>query len=562
MQINSQNNDTSIVKHVSDFETMEFISNSSGALVYVVDLNNFEILYANAKCKDEFGEVVGNTCYKVLQKDRHAVCDECVNCLSHDIGHTFERENQSAANNKNYLFNDRIIMWRDGRLAKIQVGIDTTKHKELECKIVELACYDPLTALPNRTLLVDRLEQLIQKSKRTQTICALLFIDLDDFKTINDTKGHHIGDEVIKESARRITDVLRQSDTACRLGGDEFVVLIDTMESDRRTAVDSAGKVASKILTSLKEPYNIGHYEFMLTASMGVSVFCGDEYSIEDLMKHADSAMYHAKENGRNAFNFFDPILQKALEEKAHMLKKLRHAIQDGGLELYYQTQVDDSGFIVGVEALARWTDDELGFVPPSIFIRLAEENNLIVPLGEWVIKEAVRQMKMWEQDETKRNWRISINISSKQFERRDFTDTLYAALLEYKAQPDNLRLEITESLLFKNTDEAQAKIKHLKELGITLSIDDFGTGYSSLSYLKQLPIDELKIDRSFISDITMDENDATIVQTIISIGRKFELEVIAEGVETKEQLEILMNMGCKNFQGYLFSKPVKASEL
>ncbi|MDD3468133.1 MAG: bifunctional diguanylate cyclase/phosphodiesterase, partial [Campylobacterales bacterium] len=449
-----------------------------------------------------------------------------------------------------------------GKSVRVSAVMDISTVKEKEKKILELACYDPLTSLPNRTLLMDRLENLIQKTKRSQTIGALLFIDLDDFKTINDTKGHFVGDGVIKESAKRIIGSIRQSDTACRLGGDEFVVLIDTSEADIAVATKSISKIATKILSTLKDAYIIGDYEFRLTASMGISVFCGDEYSVEDLMKHADSAMYHAKANGRNAFNFFDPNLQRAIEEKAYMVEKLRNALKNDELELHYQTQVDDSGFIVGVEALARWIDKDLGFVSPAVFIPLAEENGLIVQLGEWVIKEAVKLLKSWEQDEIKRNWRVSINISSKQFERRDFTNILYATILEHKAQPDNLRLEITESLLFKNTGEALAKINHLKELGITLSIDDFGTGYSSLSYLKQLPIDELKIDRSFINDLTKDQNDVIIVQTIISIGRKFGLEVIAEGVETKEQLEMLLAMGCKNFQGYFFSKPVRASEL
>ncbi len=686
MKMSSQNNNINVVKNMNDFETMEFIVNSSGAIVYVIDLGNFEILYANAKCKSEFGDVVGSVCYQALQNNMDSACEECSTCISCDIGHTFERESANTVNGKTYLFSDRVIMWMDGRLAKIQVGIDVTKQKELEnrllkerenaiasfemlanstmegliisdeqrvcigvnnvapillgyeedemvgkkalefiaeeslelvgrainvknqepyevvmCrkdgskfaalvrgrdfelagksvrvsavmdistvkekekKILELACYDPLTSLPNRTLLMDRLENLIQKTKRSQTIGALLFIDLDDFKTINDTKGHFVGDGVIKESAKRIIGSIRQSDTACRLGGDEFVVLIDTSEADIAVATKSISKIATKILSTLKDAYIIGDYEFRLTASMGISVFCGDEYSVEDLMKHADSAMYHAKANGRNAFNFFDPNLQRAIEEKAYMVEKLRNALKNDELELHYQTQVDDSGFIVGVEALARWIDKDLGFVSPAVFIPLAEENGLIVQLGEWVIKEAVKLLKSWEQDEIKRNWRVSINISSKQFERRDFTNILYTTILEHKAQPDNLRLEITESLLFKNTGEALAKINHLKELGITLSIDDFGTGYSSLSYLKQLPIDELKIDRSFINDLTKDQNDVIIVQTIISIGRKFGLEVIAEGVETKEQLEMLLAMGCKNFQGYFFSKPVRASEL
>ncbi|MGE4473615.1 MAG: putative bifunctional diguanylate cyclase/phosphodiesterase, partial [Sulfuricurvum sp.] len=282
------------------------------------------------------------------------------------------------------------------------------------------------------------------------------------------------------------------------------------------------------------------------------------EHSVDDLMKYADSAMYNAKANGRNTFKFFDPELQKIIENKAYMIDRLRKAIENKSMALYYQSQVlvNRDEQIIGVEALLRWNDPDHGLVSPGSFIPMAEESGLIIPLGEWILREAVKQLKVWENDPIKHSWRISVNVSYKQFEKENFVDMVESIIDEYDVIAEQLRLELTESLLIKNTNEALIKINRLKNMGLSLSIDDFGTGYSSLSYLKQLPIDELKIDQSFVRDLTTDENDVIIVETIISIGQKFGLEVIAEGVETREQYEKLVELGCENFQGYLFGRP------
>lgn len=543
-----------------EFDPLEVIINSTGALVYVIDLMTHEILYANSRCIDEFGDIVGTTCFKSLQKDQNSPCSFCpiqqsADPLSHPIGAIFEWENQNSINNRHYLFNDRIIRWKNGQIAKVQVGIDITKQKKLELEILKLAHYDVLTELPNRLLLREYLYQMVQQNETNDHYGALLFIDLDHFKTINDTKGHGVGDMVLIETANRIRNVIRQHDTLSRTGGDEFVVLINTCETDKKLAVNNVSIIAKTILAELQKPYLVTEYDFRLSASIGIALFINEEHSIDDLMKYADSAMYNAKENGRNRFNFFDPKLQEVMEGKALLIERLRKAIDHHVMGLYYQPQIRDQQ-IIGVEALIRWYDTVDGMISPGKFIPIAEESGLIIPLGEWVIREAVNQLTIWERDPIKNKWRISINVSYKQFEQDDFVTMIESILIENDIKPEKLRLELTESLLVKNIQEALVKINRLKKIGLSLSIDDFGTGYSSLSYLKQLPIDELKIDQSFIRDLINDPNDVIIVATILSIGQKFGLEVIAEGVETLEQYEKLLSMGCEYFQGYLFGKP------
>lgn len=561
---------------LEQFDPMEVIVNSTGALIYVIDLTSHEVLYANDRCIEEFGAIVGTTCFKTLQKNQDAPCLFCPiqqsgNPLSLPIGTIYEWENQNSINNHYYFFNDRIIRWKNGQIAKVQVGIDITKQKKLESdikekekEILKLAHYDILTELPNRLLLREYVHRIVQQNDRNDYYGALLFIDLDHFKTVNDTKGHGAGDLVLIETAKRISNVIRQRDMVSRQGGDEFVVLINTCETDKEVAVNHASIVAKKILAELQKPYLIMEYDFRLSASIGIALFVNDEHSIDDLMKYADSAMYNAKANGRNTYNFFDPALQKMIEAKARMIDRLRKAIENNSMVLYYQIQVlaNSRQHVVGVEALLRWNDPEYGMISPGEFIPIAEESGLIVPLGEWIIREGMKQLKLWESDPIKKEWRISINVSSKQFEKNNFVAMMKSIIGEYTINPEKLRLELTESLLIKNTQEALNKINHLKEIGLSLSIDDFGTGYSSLSYLKQLPIDELKIDQSFIRDLTNDTNDVIIVETIISIGQKFGLDVIAEGVETQEQYEQLLSMGCNHFQGYLFGRPVEPSHL
>jgi len=547
------------------FDPMEIIVNNTGALVYVIDLATYEILYANDRCKHIFGEIEGKICYQVLQNNQNSPCLFCPlqqqaeNRLSLPVGTTFEWENQNTLNGNFYLYNDRIIRWKNGQLAKVQVGIDITNQKKLESDLKNITHYDTLTTLPNRLLFTIHLSNMIHQSSRSNHYAAILFIDLDHFKTINNTKGHAVGDLVLVETAKRIFNIIRQCDTVARFGGDEFVVLINTYEDDKIQATSDAQVVAEKILAELEKPFYIDNYDFRSSASIGISMFVDMEQSIDDLMKYANSAMHNAKMRGRNTFCFFDPVLQKIIEERAQMIDRLRKAIENNFFALHYQNQilVNRDQRVIGVEALIRWNDPEHGMISPGEFIPLAEESGLIVPLGEWIMREAVKQLVIWDDDPIKKDWRISVNVSYKQFEKDDFVSIIESIIQEYKINSKRLRLELTESLLIKNTQDALNKINQLKALGLTLSIDDFGTGYSSLSYLKQLPINELKIDQSFIRDLTSDRNDVIIVETIISIGQKFGFEVIAEGVETKEQYDKLIQMGCEYFQGYFFGKPI-----
>ena len=677
------------------YNDMEMILESTGALVYIIDLATYEILYANNISKEEFGDVIGKTCYKVLQKNQDSPCGFCplqqenINPLLLPIGTAYSWENENSINHKHYLFTDRIIEWSDKRKVKVQVGIDITKQKQLELQllkekndfidsfeilinstiegliiydenkyciktnsvapkllgyskeemigkyaldfiapssqeivkrviqnhnqemyeaemirkdgstfpailrgrdlvlldkkirvsaiidasdikakekeILQLAQYDSLTKLPNRLLLKELLSAMIKRVNRDKAYGALLFIDLDHFKLINDTKGHDIGDIVLVETAKRIKNCIRQIDIASRLGGDEFVVALEIEENDEDKVIDSMTIVANKILEEIKKPYLIHNFDFRLTASIGIMLFKDSNHKIDELMKFADTAMYNAKEKGRNRYSYFDPKLQAILEQKADLAKHLREAIDKKMIFLNYQLQIisqNEEDKVVGVEALVRWNDPKKGIIGPNLFIPIAEETGLIIPLGNWILKEVMIQLKQWEEDEIKKDWRISVNVSYRQFEQDNFVHKLKSLIEKYKINPSKLRLEITENLLIKDTQNIINKISELSLIGVTISIDDFGTGYSSLAYLKQLSIDELKIDQSFIKDILTDSNDLVIVETMLSIGKKFNLEIIAEGVETKEQYEKLVSMGCSYFQGYFFGKPVNPNLL
>jgi diguanylate cyclase (GGDEF)-like protein len=379
-----------------------------------------------------------------------------------------------------------------------------------------------------------------KRVKRENHYGALLFIDLDHFKIVNDIKGHTAGDLVLIETAKRLKEILRETDFVARLGGDEFVILIDTKTNNKDLVIEDINIISNKILKEIKKPYLILEHELRLTTSIGIILFRKNN-NLDELMKYADTAMYSSKEKGRDRFSYFAPKLQQIIEEKAQMIEELRKAIERKELVLHYQKQIltkNNKSSVIGVEALIRWNSQK-GLIPPNSFIAIAEESGLIIPIGKWILTEAINQIKQWEEDKEKKDWKVSVNISPKQFEKDNFVELVDSLTKGHNINPNKLRLELTENLLIKNVEETLKKIKRLFELGITLSIDDFGTGYSSLAYLKQLPIHELKIDQSFIKDILIDSNDFSIVETILSIGKKFNLEVIAEGVETKEQHEI-----------------------
>ncbi|MDO8787935.1 MAG: EAL domain-containing protein [Sulfuritalea sp.] len=439
---------------------------------------------------------------------------------------------------------------------------DITRQKKSEEENYNLAFFDPLTSLPNRRLLFDRIRQSMAASARHGQHGAALFIDLDHFKAINDTKGHETGDLLLIEVAQRLQHCVRDLDTVSRLGGDEFVVLLGTLSGDANEAASQAGKVAQTIRATLSHPYLLQDHEFHSTPSIGVALFSGREESIDNLIKHADIAMYQAKSAGRNAVRFFDVAMQTALEDRMEMEDELRHAIGRQQFQLYFQIQVHNAKGIIGVEALLRWVHPERGMILPAAFIALAEETGLILPMGEWVLHTACAQIKAWSDDAGTRQLHVAVNVSPLQFAQDGFVSQVEQALAESGVDPACLKLELTESLLLDNVDSVIGKMHQLKALGVCLSMDDFGTGFSSLSYLKKLPLDQIKIDQSFVRDLVSDDSDKNIVQAIITMGDAFGLNIIAEGVETVEQRTHLADKGCDSFQGYLFGKPMPIQQI
>ncbi|MDO8293580.1 MAG: EAL domain-containing protein [Gallionella sp.] len=438
---------------------------------------------------------------------------------------------------------------------------DITERKKAEEDINRLAFFDPLTSLPNRRLLLDRLQHALATSARSGRHGAIMFIDLDNFKVINDTKGHDCGDLLLVEIARRLQSCVREGDTVARLGGDEFVVMLEDLGSQAEHAAVQAEEVGEKVRAVIDRPCLVKEYEFHSTASIGISLFVDRETTAEALLKYADIAMYQAKGAGRNIVRFFDPDMQAVLEAHTTLESDLRRALVERQFSLYYQAQVDEAGHILGAEALVRWIHPQRGIIPPDQFIPIAEESSLIIDIGHWVLETACRQLALWGNDKKKCNLELAVNVSARQFKSRDFVDKVAAVIKEQRIDPSRLKLELTESVVLENIADVVAKMHALKALGVKLSMDDFGTGYSSLSCLKQLPFDQIKIDRSFVRDIVTDPDDAVMVQTIIDMAHNFSLNSVAEGVEIDAQLAFLKQHGCMVYQGYLFSKPVPVEE-
>ncbi|MGD9869762.1 MAG: EAL domain-containing protein [Thauera sp.] len=466
---------------------------------------------------------------------------------------------------------DRVLEDMRSRLAHNQASLDNQSGRlqaqveELraaEQRIHALAYYDPLTQLPNRRLMMDRLHHAIASSQRRGVHGALLLLDLDNFKTLNDTLGHDHGDRLLREVADRLAHSVRKCDTVARLGGDEFVVVLEDLDADPAAARSEVEAIGQKILQAVEHAYRHGHFETRVSASIGAMLFGSADDSVEALLKYADMAMYRSKASGRNCMHYFGADMAQALEDKSRLEADLRAALTTAQLSLHYQPQVDAAGQLVGAEALLRWTHPVRGPVSPGEFIPIAEESGLIIELGAWVLEAACVQLAAWARDTRLPPIEIAVNVSARQFRHQDFTATVADIVTRTGIPAHRLKLELTESLLLEDVESAIARMHALQALGVGFALDDFGTGYSSLTYLKRLPLANLKIDQSFVRDVMIDPNDAAIARTVIALGRTMELTVIAEGVEQAAQFDFLVGAGCDRFQGYFFGRPEPAAAL
>ncbi|MGZ8303547.1 MAG: putative bifunctional diguanylate cyclase/phosphodiesterase [Telluria sp.] len=445
-----------------------------------------------------------------------------------------------------------------GTLKQVIVNFDDiSARKQAEEKIHHLAFFDALTGLPNRRLLMDRLQAALTASARSHQYGAVLFIDLDNFKAINDTVGHGVGDLLLMEVASRIGSCLREVDMVARLGGDEFVVLIADIAADPEAASRRTAHIAEKIRLSLAMPYRLRGGEHHTSPSIGASLFDGTREGADAILRQADMAMYKAKDAGRNTMRFFSAAMQFAVESRAALEADLRSAVSGGQLRLHYQIQVDASQRVLGAEALVRWEHPRKGIVPPAQFIPIAEESALILEIGGWVLDTACAQLAHWHRNPALRHLTLSVNVSARQFRQADFVDMMRQMLERHPFDVSRLKLELTESMVLSDVADVVMRMNALRALGVNLSMDDFGTGHSSLACLKKLPLDQLKIDQSFVCDVTTDKADAGMVKTILDLARNFNLQAIAEGVETEGQRDFLRQHGCEAYQGYLFGKPM-----
>ncbi len=443
----------------------------------------------------------------------------------------------------------------------VQVAaLDVTERKEAEATIHRLAYYDTLTKLPNRLLLQDRLKQVIAAAGRTHEYGAIFFIDLDNFKALNDTHGHDVGDLLLVEVGQRLRSVIRGGDTLGRLGGDEFVVLMENLSKDRNEAAVKASQLGEKLLAAMEQRFQLGSIEYHSKLSIGVSLFNKDDNG-KELLKQADLALYQSKKAGRNTLSFFDPTMQAALQLRTALESELHQAISHKQLRLFYQAQVDAALHVIGVEVLLRWQHPTRGLVPPDAFVPLAEDSGLILPIGLWTLETACAQIKSWENEACTCDLQVALKVSARQFRHPDCVAKVQSILESSGINPARLKLELTERLLLEDIEGTIVKMNAIKRMGVKFSMDDFGTGYLSLSNLAQLPLDQLKIDKSFVCKLPGEKRDETIARAIITIGRGLNMDVIAEGVETEAQRAFLEAHGCCAYQGYLFSRPLPKDE-
>lgn len=494
---------------------------------------------------------------------------------AHEEGHR-----RFVATNQKHIFNQRIeltAMRSDGSEFPVELTLtalnedglslvtgfirDISEQKRTQQEIENFAYYDVLTGLPNRRLLVDRFQHAVLLSQRANSYCALMFIDLDNFKTLNDSKGHDVGDQLLMEVAKRIQHTIRAGDTVARLSGDEFIVILEGLSHHVSLAYQQASEVAQKLLEKLNSSYHLGLFQFNTSASLGITLFKDDQLnSFEAHLRHADTAMYQAKAAGRNTYRFYDEYMQHDLDKRYALESALTSAIRNDELLLNYQGIVDAEQNVIGAEVLLRWNHHELGEIHPVEFIPIAENNNEIIKIGHWVLQRACEQLKAWESHPILGKIRLSVNISAKQFLYINFVKELREIIATNDIDPDLLKLELTETAVIDNIDDVISKMKVLKKMGVRISLDDFGIGHSSLIYLKKLPVTQIKIDQSFVHDVVSDPNDAAIIKMVLAVGKTIQCDIVAEGVEHLEQFELLKKFGCHYFQGFYFSKPLSAA--
>ncbi|WP_342616608.1 EAL domain-containing protein [Rhodoferax sp. GW822-FHT02A01] len=542
------------------------ILNGVDAYIYIKD-TELRYQYVNRKVADLFNlpveAIVGKTDAEFFDADTVArLRANDLRVIEAGERVDEEEQNRSADGDSARVYHSIKLPLRkgDGSIyALCGISTDITRHKEAEQAIHQLAFFDPLTKLPNRRLLLRNMQLALRSADRHQEYGALLFVDVDNFKDLNDTMGHPMGDQLLQHMAQRLSQCTRTQDSLARLGGDEFVLMLQGLGSQMDAAVQQARLVAQKVSYKLSEPYLLDGGQFTSSVSVGVAMFTGQELNQDELLKQADLAMYRAKAEGRNRICFFDPQMQAQVNERTALEAAMREGITNGQFVLHYQPQIRADGEQVGMEALVRWQHPTRGLVTPSVFIPVAESSGLILPLGQWILETACRQAVVWSQQPDKAHWVLSINVSARQFRQADFVEQVRSALRVTGAQPHHIELELTESQLVDDVEGVVLRMEALKALGVRLSLDDFGTGYSSLSMIKRLPLDQLKIDQSFVRDLGDGAHDSSIVRAIVNMGESLGLRVIAEGVETEAQREVLLGVGCQYFQGYLLGRPAPA---
>jgi len=511
------------------------------------------------------GELIGRS-YRDLYDEATALRSRDEDLVAMATGRPYRAEETLRGVHRSGVFDVIKMPVPDsaGRIAGI-VGIarDITDRKRAEHEVERLAFYDTLTGLPNRRLLLTRLQRVVGEAGQMGHHGAVFFIDIDHFKNLNDTLGHAVGDQLLQQVAGRFSERAAHGRLTARFGGDEFVLVCDNLGADAGYALDEAERIARDLLGQLQAPFAIGDRQHHATGSIGAALFGGDTVlPPEELLKRADLAVHQAKAGGRNTVRFFDPEMQARLRERSLLEADLRAGQARGEMRLYYQPVVDGSGRVLGAEALLRWQHPVRGLVPPLAFIPMAEETGLILPLGAWVLRTACEQLVAWSRRAATRQLNIAINVSARQFRHPDFVAEVAAVLEATGANARRLKFELTESLLFHDVEDILGKMGQLRARGVGFSLDDFGTGFSSLSYLKRLPLDQLKIDQSFVRDLLTDPHDAAIVRATLTLALSLGLDVVAEGVETEGQLEFLRHHGCRAFQGYFFGRPLPIAEM